>query len=189
MLKQSCNQLPDAITRSRIFCDHLSQCAMVVGVLQGLRNVRERAMYSNIEGGLQTLQLKGLRSPPFDLHPSKASKASKPRTKPPSSLKPLLREGLRILPEGHWDEIGSVKQAAVFHFEGGTAAWVSLSTSTRSLETFLGIFRLLKIFTHKRKPPRRASQSQLLQERSFPGAFLSIPFQEARAPAYRKRPD
>ena len=47
MLKQSCNQLPDAITRSRIFCDHLSQCAMVVGVLQGLRNARERAMYSN----------------------------------------------------------------------------------------------------------------------------------------------
>ena len=37
---------PDAITRSRIFCDHLSQCAMVVGVLQGLRNARERAMYS-----------------------------------------------------------------------------------------------------------------------------------------------
>ena len=33
MFKQSCNQLPDAITRSRIFCDHLSQCAMVVGVL------------------------------------------------------------------------------------------------------------------------------------------------------------
>ena len=47
MLKQSCNQLPDAITRSRIFCDHLSQCAMVVGVLPGLRNARERAMYSN----------------------------------------------------------------------------------------------------------------------------------------------
>ena len=47
MLKQSCNQLPDAITRSRIFCGHLSQCAMVVGVLQGLRNARERAMYSN----------------------------------------------------------------------------------------------------------------------------------------------
>ena len=47
MLKQSCNQLPDAITRSRIFCDHLSQCAMVVGVLTGLRNARERAMYSN----------------------------------------------------------------------------------------------------------------------------------------------
>ena len=47
MLKQSCNQLPDAITRSRIFCDHLSQCAMVVGVLTVLRNQRERAMYSN----------------------------------------------------------------------------------------------------------------------------------------------
>ena len=47
MLKQSCNQLPDAITRSRLFCDHLSQCAMVVGVLPGLRNARERAMYSN----------------------------------------------------------------------------------------------------------------------------------------------
>ena len=47
MLKQSCNQLPDAITRSRIFCDHLSQGAMVVGVLRGLRNARERAMYSN----------------------------------------------------------------------------------------------------------------------------------------------
>ena len=47
MLTQSCNQLPDAITRSRIFCDHLSQCAMVVGVLPGLRNARERAMYSN----------------------------------------------------------------------------------------------------------------------------------------------
>ena len=47
MLKQSCNPLPDAITRSRIFCDHLSQCAMVVSVLQGLRNARERAMYSN----------------------------------------------------------------------------------------------------------------------------------------------
>ena len=47
MLKQSCNQLPDAITRSRIFCDHLSQCAMVVGVLPGLRNARERAMYNN----------------------------------------------------------------------------------------------------------------------------------------------
>ena len=56
---------------------------------------------SRAEGGLQTLQLKGLQSPPFDLHPSKASKASKaskPRTKPPSSLKPPLREGLRILP-------------------------------------------------------------------------------------------
>ena len=26
---------------------------MVVGVLQGLRNARERAMYSNIQGGLQ----------------------------------------------------------------------------------------------------------------------------------------
>ena len=47
MLKQSCNQLPDAITRSRIFCDHLSQSAMVVSVLPGLRNARERAMYSN----------------------------------------------------------------------------------------------------------------------------------------------
>ena len=47
MLKQSCNQLPDAITRSRIFCDHLSQCAMVVGVLRVLRKQRERAMYSN----------------------------------------------------------------------------------------------------------------------------------------------
>ena len=42
MLKQSCNQLPDAITRSRIFCDHLSQCAMVVRMLQGLRNARHK---------------------------------------------------------------------------------------------------------------------------------------------------
>ena len=47
MLKQNCNQLPDAITRSRIFCDHLNQCAMVVGVLRVLRKQRERAMYSN----------------------------------------------------------------------------------------------------------------------------------------------
>ena len=50
MLKQSCNQLPDAITRSRIFCDHLSQCAMVVSVLQGLRNAREKQCTLTDEG-------------------------------------------------------------------------------------------------------------------------------------------
>ena len=47
MLKQSCHQLLDAITRSRIFCDHLSQCAIVVSVPPRYNNVHERAMYSN----------------------------------------------------------------------------------------------------------------------------------------------
>ena len=46
-LDQSCNQLPDAITRSRIFCDHLSQCAIVVSVPQWYSNVHERAVHSN----------------------------------------------------------------------------------------------------------------------------------------------
>ena len=40
MFKKSCNQLPDTITLSRIFCDFLSQCANV-SVLQGLRSARE----------------------------------------------------------------------------------------------------------------------------------------------------
>ena len=88
MLKQSCNQLPDAITRSRIFCDHLSQCAMVVGVLQGLRNARERAMYSNIVLTLRSLRslrphLRSLRP-----HPSKPSSLQRPPPPlpPPSTL-------------------------------------------------------------------------------------------------------
>ena len=116
MLKQSCNQLPDAITRSRIFCDHLSQCAMVVGVLQGLRNARERAMYSNIVLTLRSLRslrphLRSLRPhpskpsslqrppppppPPFDPSPSKASKASKPPSPKGPRMQPLVVQPFR----------------------------------------------------------------------------------------------